>query len=245
MTARPSITRQAPAKKRNRSDDVVISSIAAPVGLPVWLDSRRPSSSAFSSMMSAILSSARLRVWGVVSDHDSKAVAAASTARSTSAPLDAGTVATTSPVAGFSTSSVSPDAASIHWPPMNCWYDLTGLRVSVTGASMARRRARLPRIRVVIPGLCPSASRADQRRPSRATPRSPGRRPGLRDVSDGPCGLRARDAASLARSSRRLQGGVADGARRPGSPASGRRRRSSGLPGARRVGRPEPMGRCP
>ena len=86
MTARPSITRQAPAKKRNRSDEVVISSIAAPIGLPVWLDSRRPSSSAFSSMMSAILSRARLRVWGVVRDHDSNAVEAASTARSTSAP---------------------------------------------------------------------------------------------------------------------------------------------------------------
>ena len=68
MTARPSITRQAPAKNRNRSLEAAISSIAAPVGLPVWLDSRRPSSSAFSSRMSAILSSARLRVWGVVSD---------------------------------------------------------------------------------------------------------------------------------------------------------------------------------
>ena len=66
VTARPSGTRQAPAKNRNRSELVVISSMAAGIGLPVWLDSRRPSSSAFSSRMSAILSSARLRVWGVV-----------------------------------------------------------------------------------------------------------------------------------------------------------------------------------
>ena len=167
------MTRHAPAKKRNRSDDVVISSIAAPVGLPVWLDSSRPSSSALASMMSAILSSARLRVWGVVSDQVSKAFAAASTARSTSAAADAGTVATTSPVAGFSTSSVSPDAASTHWPPMNCWYALTGMRVSVTGASMARRRARLPRIQMVIRGLCPSASRATSAaRPGRDAPAS-------------------------------------------------------------------------
>src|ERR687898_346421 len=35
VTARPSGTRQAPAKKRNRSELVVISSIAAPTGLPV------------------------------------------------------------------------------------------------------------------------------------------------------------------------------------------------------------------
>ncbi len=86
--------------------------------------------------MSAILSSARLRVWGVVSDQLSNASAAASTARLTSSRPDAGTVATTSPEAGFSTSSVAPETASTHWPPMNCWYDLTGLRVSVTGASI-------------------------------------------------------------------------------------------------------------
>ena len=100
---------------------MAISSMAAPTGLPVWLDSSRPSSSAFASRMSAILSSARLRVWGVVRPQVSNAASAASTARSTSAWPEAGTCATTVPSAGFSTASVSPDAASTHWPPMNCW----------------------------------------------------------------------------------------------------------------------------
>ena len=115
------MTLHAPAKKRNRSELTDISSMAAPTGFPVWLDSSRPSSSAFASRMSAILSSARLRAWGVVRLHVSKAVSAASTARSTSTWPEDGTWATTVPSAGFSTASVSPDAASTHLPPMNCW----------------------------------------------------------------------------------------------------------------------------
>ena len=74
VTARPSVTRQAPAKNRNRSRARWSSRRSRRrIGLPVWLDSRRPSSSAFSSRMSAILSSARLRVWGVVRHHVSNA----------------------------------------------------------------------------------------------------------------------------------------------------------------------------
>ena len=169
MTARPSITRQAPAKKRNRSELVAISSMAAPIGLPVWLDSSRPSSSAFASMMSAILSSARLRVWGVVRLQVSKAASAASTARSTSSWPEAGTCATTSSVAGFSTASVSPDAESTHWPPMNCWYVLTGFRVSVTRASKGRTSWRYwPRSRMR-PQIVRQPPPLFQRRPSRAT----------------------------------------------------------------------------
>ena len=197
MTARPSITRQAPAKNRNRSDEVVISSIAAPVGLPVWLDSRRPSSSAFSSMMSAILSSARLRVWGVVSDHDSKAVAAASTARSTSArarrgdgrdDLARGRVLD---VQRLPRRRVDPLAADELLVRLDGVEGLghRGLHGAPTSALAADPGGD--------PRIVPLREPRDQRRPSRATPRSPGRRPGLR-MAGRACGLRARDAASQA-----------------------------------------------
>ena len=115
------MTREAPAKNRKRSAQTVISSIAAPTGLPALADSSRPSSSAAASSESAILSRIRLRSWGVVFRHVWNAVSAALTARSTSSFADAGTLAMTWPFAGFSMSSVSPDAASTNWPPMNCW----------------------------------------------------------------------------------------------------------------------------
>ena len=127
-------------------------------------------------MMSAILSSARLRVWGVVRPHVSKAVSAASTARSTSAGPEAGTCATTSPSAGFSTSSVSPDAASTHWPPMNCWYVLTRFEgLGHRGLHRARRRAHLPRIRMWSGDCAPLGALAA---PARDRPRRDARRPG-------------------------------------------------------------------
>src|SRR3954451_8789604 len=132
LTALPSITRHAPAKKRNRSTLTAISSIAAWTGLPAFWLSRRPNSSARDSRASAIFSSIRLRSCGVVCRHVSNADAAAFAARSTSSLPDAGVCATTSPVAGFSTSSVSPDAASTNSPPMNCWYVFTRSSVSVT-----------------------------------------------------------------------------------------------------------------
>ena len=169
MTARPSITRQAPAKKRNRSELTAISSTATPTGLPVWLDSSRPSSSAFASRMSAILSNARLRAWGVVRLQVSKAASAASTARLTSSWPEAGTCATTSYVAGFSTARVSPDTESTHWPPMNCWYVLTGFRVSVTRASKGRTSWRIwPRVEDVSADCAPTvAAGSSEDRPMR------------------------------------------------------------------------------
>ena len=60
------MTRAAPAKNRNRSTQTVISSIAAPTGLPALALSSRPISSAAASSESAILSRIRLRSWGVV-----------------------------------------------------------------------------------------------------------------------------------------------------------------------------------
>ena len=63
------MTREAPAKNRKRSAQTVISSIAAPTGLPALADSSRPSSSAAASSESAIFSRIRLRSWGVVFRH--------------------------------------------------------------------------------------------------------------------------------------------------------------------------------
>ena len=87
LAALPSITRAAPAKKRRLSTVTGISSIAAATGLPAFFDSRRPSSSARASSPSASFRRARLRSAGVVCCQVSKAVAAASTARSTSSAL--------------------------------------------------------------------------------------------------------------------------------------------------------------
>src|SRR5512143_3381234 len=134
FAALPSMTRAAPAKKRRLSTVTGTSSIAAVTGLPAFLDSSRPISSARASRPSASLSSARLRSCGVLCCQVSKAVAAASTARSTSSAFEAGTLAMTLPSAGFSTSRVAPDAESTHWPPVNCWYVLTRSRTSVTGS---------------------------------------------------------------------------------------------------------------
>ena len=81
LAARPSMTRAAPAKKRNRSAQTPISSMAAPTGLPAFALSSRPSLSALASSASAILSIRSERSCGVVFFQVSKAVAAASTAR--------------------------------------------------------------------------------------------------------------------------------------------------------------------
>jgi len=61
-----------------------------------------------------------MRSLGVLSRHSDQAFLAASTARSTSSADPRGTSAITSPVAGFSTSIVSPLDDSTHSPPMNC-----------------------------------------------------------------------------------------------------------------------------
>ena len=112
--------RAAPAKNRNRSTHTVISSIAAPTGLPAFWLSSRPSSSARASSESAILRRSRLRSCGVVFFQLWNAVSAASTARFTSSAADAGTLAMTWPFAGFSMSSVSPLAESTALPPIDC-----------------------------------------------------------------------------------------------------------------------------
>jgi hypothetical protein len=98
----PSRILAAPAKKRIWSTIAGISSsIVSPRGLPVFSDSARTSSSARSSMASAILSSASCLSDGVESRQDSKARPATSNALSTSAPFETGASANASPVAGL------------------------------------------------------------------------------------------------------------------------------------------------
>ena len=115
---RPSSRRAAPAKKRRLSAISLGSSRAAAIGLPTFLDSICAISSAFSSITSASLSSISPRSRGVESSHSGRASFAAWTARSASSAVLAGTSAIVSPVAGLSTSIVSPPAESTHSPPM-------------------------------------------------------------------------------------------------------------------------------
>src|SRR5829696_3843760 len=114
----PSSTRAAPAKKRIWSAIAGISSsMVSPMGLPVFSDSARTSSSARSSMASASLSRASCRSLGVESRHDSKALSATSNARSTSVPPETGASAKASPVAGLMRSEDRPSPASTRSPP--------------------------------------------------------------------------------------------------------------------------------
>ena len=78
--------------------------MVSPNGLPVFSDSARTISSARSSMASAILSMAICRSEGVVSRHVSKALSAASNARSISSCSEIGAWAKVWPVAGFTRS---------------------------------------------------------------------------------------------------------------------------------------------
>ena len=117
--ALPSRLRAAPAKKRRLSAmNGISSSKNALRGLPASADSRSASTSAFSSIASASLSSAVDRSPGVVVDQPSNAARAAATARSTSSEEESGACAMTSPVEGLITSSVAPSAASANSPLM-------------------------------------------------------------------------------------------------------------------------------
>jgi len=116
----PAAAPAAPAKKRRLSEIAGGSSFATHQGLPTFKDSSRASSSACSSTRSASASSSSIRSFGVFDRHSDHAFFAESTARSTSSAELRGTSAIASPVAGFSTSIVSPLADSTHSPPMNC-----------------------------------------------------------------------------------------------------------------------------
>ena len=113
----PSSMRAAPAKKRIWSTAGGISSlIVSAIGLPVFWLSTATNSSARDSSASAILSRARCRSDGVVSRHDSKAVAAAPIAASTSAAPETGAVANVRPVVGSIRSAEPPSFVSTNSP---------------------------------------------------------------------------------------------------------------------------------
>src|SRR5690348_12069780 len=126
----PSNTRAAPAKKRMLSAENGISSRDAISGFPTFTDSSWASSSACSSMMSAIRWRSSDRALGVRSDHSGHAAFATATARSTSSAEHEGTDAITSPVAGAITSIVSPVALSTNSPPIRTLYDVAVALIS-------------------------------------------------------------------------------------------------------------------
>ena len=215
------MTRHAPAKKRRRSTTTGISSIAAPTGLPAfWLDSSRPSSSAFAPRAtSAILSSARLRSCGRrvlprLEGGRRRVDGAVDVLRPRR--RDVGDDLVRRP--GSRRRASRPRRRRPTAPPMNCWYVLTRSRVSVTGASTGTLLAN------------PTAGRdasADCAPPARSVPA--GRTP--RDE------VRGRPRAAVARGpSRPAMGSAASGSRRPVHPRASqarnrrRRRASAGSP---------------
>src|SRR5688572_21908449 len=135
---RPSSRRPAPAKKRMLSEQTGISSAAYDSGLPTFCDSICASSSVCSSITSATLSSTSARSPGVFSRHSGSALAAALTARSTSASVPFGTSAIPSPVAGLRICSVPPSTASTHSPPTKFLYAATVTLIE-TSSSPAKR----------------------------------------------------------------------------------------------------------
>ena len=206
VTARPSGTRQAPAKKRNRSEETAISSIAAWVGLPVWRDSRRPSSSALASRMSAILSSARLRVWGVVSDQRLERVR-----RRVDGPVDVLLARTPGRARRLHVGRRVLDderLAGRGVDPLAADELLVRLHGHGAGGLHGRRRAQLPVVRSMCPRLCATPGRRSTRGPRRATAGRPGGRPGRGGRARGGHG-RAGLGGTGARGQRHGPGGAA------------------------------------
>ena len=88
------------------------------MGLPLSMDSMVASSSAFSSMTSAILFSRAARSLAVQSLQAGKAAQAAFTAASTSSLVACAHSASFSPVAGLVVTKVLPSEAGTHCPLM-------------------------------------------------------------------------------------------------------------------------------
>src|SRR5215213_8105977 len=137
--ALPSITRQAPAKKRKLSTTNGNSPRADVIGLPTSLDSSRASSSACSCRTSASLWSISALSASVVSNHPSNALLALST--SSSAHL--GTSAITSPLAGSITRSHSSRSASTNSPPTRFFMRATWTSIPSPLLSAPADRSRL------------------------------------------------------------------------------------------------------
>ena len=91
---------------------------ASAIVLPISMVTERARSSRRLSRPSRSANSLRARAITETSRHGGSAARAAWTAASRSAELESGTRASTSPVAGFVTSSWSDAAAGVHDPPM-------------------------------------------------------------------------------------------------------------------------------
>ena len=91
---------------------------ASAIVLPISMVTERAMSSRRLSRPSRSANSLRARAITETSRHGASAARAAWTAASRSAELESGTRASTSPVAGFVTSSWSDAAAGVHDPPM-------------------------------------------------------------------------------------------------------------------------------
>ena len=102
--------------------------------LPMSSVTSRAISSWLAQSASRIAITARARFCGGVARHAGNASRAARTAASTSASPESGTRAATSPVAGFTSSRVSPPAASTQPPPMK----FLSVRVSVALSDIHR-----------------------------------------------------------------------------------------------------------
>ncbi len=161
------------------------SSTATHHGLPTLSDSRRASSSAFSSMTSASLSRSSMRSFGVFDCHSSHALFAASTARSTSSAVPRGTSAITSPVAGFRTSIVSPDVESTNSPPMNCFCWVTETLTPTSDPGISAERIAGVRERYNCARSCRTSAPCgfSSSEPAAWAPRSPRSRSGARSSS--------------------------------------------------------------
>src|SRR5215467_6565508 len=127
-----------------------------------WVRSAFPVSSAIvgasssrrASSASAMRARRRPRSRGIVRDQAGKASAATLTARATSSAAPRGTSAIGRRCAGSSTSSISPEALSTHFPPIN-------MRVFLSAASSVPIFVTAVMIAsVVLPAACPAALRS-------------------------------------------------------------------------------------
>src|SRR5215208_682407 len=144
-----------------------IASWTSPAASGMTLPISRAISSATSSLRSASSWPKRKRIsprFGAgVRRQSSKAAFAASTARSASSALERGKTPSVSPVAGLVVSKVSPEAASIHSPPMKflnlfvAAVATAAILVRRVGAGERARRSRPAAIAdLALPALVPA-----------------------------------------------------------------------------------------
>ena len=143
FAARPSMTRAAPAKNRNRSTHTEISSIAAPTGLPAFWLSSRPISSAARLERVGDLEQDQAAVLGRRLLPGLECLRRRRRPRGRRPRRSSRDFGDDLAVGRVLDVEVSPAAASTNSPPMNCWYVFTRSSVrSRTGPPRARGTAR-------------------------------------------------------------------------------------------------------